>query len=91
MIDNFTGLVLAIFVVVCFWLSGCTKNGVLVYKGPLVVEQNSEVEVTIRREGFDTRTVKGEWIEGHLYLDGEPLKSNDVRYVDAVLGIRVVR
>lgn len=89
MIDNFTGLVLAIFLAVCLILSGC--HGVKVAKGPLEVVPSEEVEVTIRREGFDTKRVKGEFIQGRLYLDGEELKANDVRYADAVIGIKVVR
>lgn len=90
MIDNFTGLVLAFWVAACLILSGCVKPPVVVHKGPLVIE-SAEVEVIVRREGFDTRKLKGEFIEGKLYLDGEELKRDDIRYADAVLGIRVVR
>ncbi len=85
-----TGLLLALLFVVVLVLSGC-HPGIKVRQGPLEVHTDGEVEVTIIREGIDTKQVKGKFIEGELYLDGERLDRNDVRYADAVLGIRVVR
>jgi hypothetical protein len=90
MIDNFTGLCLAIWIALMVIISnsGCVAKPVIV-KGP-IVEVDRPVELTFRREGFDTVKRRGRIIGGTVFVDGEPVLTN-FQYAGALVKVQEVQ